>query len=295
MIGASTSYYGYHGESIENKVKKLIDIFMRCEMQPYIQIGAGKNNTEYNELVNILNNYRDENEVIYTIHQSIWLPSDDFYINIASSNEQVRRDSINCIEKNIEFAKDIGVKNISFHGGYATNILSQKQEFAPLDSQDNISYEEAYNNSIDSLNRLIDIANGDVKLSIENFNFRPERRYLFSRVEDFDKIPDKIGVIMNIGHLYYTKMKLKQDDYINVMINALADKVNEVHINDNDGSEDLHKLVGKGDIPIKEILLQIKEKSELPHLIIEAHKKRHNYSDEDLMNNILKLREIVRN
>ena len=38
---------------------------------------------------------RDENEVIYTIHQSIWLPSDDFYINIASSNEQVRRDSIN--------------------------------------------------------------------------------------------------------------------------------------------------------------------------------------------------------
>ena len=245
MIGASTSYYGYHGESIENKVKKLIDVFTRCEMQPYIQIGAGKNNTEYNELVSILNNYRDESEVVYTIHQSIWLPSDDFYINIASSNEQVKKNSIDCIEKNIEFAKDIGVKNISFHGGYATNILSQKQEFAPLDSQDSISYEEAYNNSIDSLNRLIDIANGDVKLSIENFNFRPERRYLFSRVEDFDKIPDEIGVIMNIGHLYYTKMKLKQDDYITVMINALMDKVNEVHINDNDGSEDLHKLVGK--------------------------------------------------
>ena len=295
MIGASTSYYGYHGESIENKVKKLIDVFTRCEMQPYIQIGAGKNNTEYNELVSILNNYRDESEVIYTIHQSIWLPSDDFYINIASSNEQVKKNSIDCIEKNIEFAKDIGVKNISFHGGYATNILSQKQEFAPLDSQESISYEEAYNNSIDSLNRLIDIANGDVKLSIENFNFRPERRYLFSRVEDFDKIPDEIGVIMNIGHLYYTKMKLKQDDYITVMIKTLADKVNEVHINDNDGSEDLHKLVGKGDIPIKEILLQIKEKRDMPHLIIEAHKKRHNYSDEDLMNNILELREIVRN
>ena len=53
--------------------------------------------------------------------------------------------------------------------------------------------------------------------------------------------------------------------------------------------------MGKGDIPIKEILLQIKEKRDLPHLIIEAHKKRHNYSDEDLMNNILGLREIVRN
>tara|TARA_B100000029_G_scaffold230656_1_gene228126 strand:- start:48519 stop:49406 length:888 start_codon:yes stop_codon:yes gene_type:complete len=295
MIGASTSYYGYHGESIENKVKKLIDIFVKCEMKPYIQIGAGKNNIEYNELVNILNDYRDKNEVIYTIHQSIWLPSDDFYINIASSDEQIREKSINCIEKNIEFARDIGVKNISFHGGYATNTLSQKQEFAPLDSQDSISYEEAYNNSIDSLNRLIEIANGDVKLSIENFNFRPERRYLFSRVEDFDRIPDKIGVIMNIGHLYYTKMRLKQEDYITKMIDALTDKVNEIHINDNDGSEDLHKLVGKGDIPIREILKLIKEKRDLPHLIIEAHKQRHSYSDDDLINNILELREIARN
>ncbi|MBH59280.1 MAG: hypothetical protein CMO19_02540 [Thaumarchaeota archaeon] len=295
MIGASTSYYGYHGESIENKVKKLIDIFVKCEMKPYIQIGAGKNNIEYNELVNILNDYRDKNEVIYTIHQSIWLPSDDFYINIASSDEQIREKSINCIEKNIEFARDIGVKNISFHGGYATNTLSQKQEFAPLDSQDSISYEEAYNNSIDSLNRLIEIANGDVKLSIENFNFRPERRYLFSRVEDFDRIPDKIGVIMNIGHLYYTKMRLKQEDYITKMIDVLTDKVNEIHINDNDGSEDLHKLVGKGDIPIREILKLIKEKRDLPHLIIEAHKQRHSYSDDDLMNNILELREIARN
>ena len=83
MIGASTSYYGYHGESIEGKVKKLIDIFASCNMQPYIQIGAGKNNTEYSKLVGILNKYRKENQVIFTIHQSIWLPTDNFYLNIA--------------------------------------------------------------------------------------------------------------------------------------------------------------------------------------------------------------------
>ena len=294
MIGASTSYYGYHGESIEGKVKKLIDIFASCNMQPYIQIGAGKNNTEYSKLVGILNKYRKENQVIFTIHQSIWLPSDDFYINIASSDRQIREDSIKCIQKNIEFARDIGVRDISFHGGYATDKLSQEYEFAPLDSQNSISYEEAYDNSIDSLNKLKRIANNDIKLSIENFNFRPERRYLFSRVGDFDRLPEGIGVILNIGHLYYTQKKLEQDNYINEMINALNDRVNEIHINDNDGSEDLHKLVGDGKIPIKEILEQIVKNRNIPHLIIEAHRNRHNYSDNDLANNILKLREIAK-
>ena len=99
---------------------------------------------------------------------------------------------------------------------------------------------------------------------------------------------DHIAVLSELTTLY--KLKNEIQNKIDV-----ADKVNEVHNNDNDGSEDLHKLEGKRDIPIKEILLQIKEKRDLPHLIIEAHKKRHNYSDEDLMNNILGLREIVRN
>ena len=103
-----------------------------------------------------------------------------------------------------------------------------------------------------------------------------------------------IGVILNIGHLYYTQKKLEQDNYINEMINALNDRVNEIHINDNDGSEDLHKLVGDGKIPIKEILEQIVKNRNIPHLIIEAHRNRHNYSDNDLANNILKLREIAK-
>ena len=70
------------------------------------------------------------------------------------------------------------------------------------------------------------------------------------------------------------------------MINALSDRVNEIHINDNDGSEDLHKLVGDGKIPIKEILGLIVKNRNIPHLIIEAHRNRLNYSDNDLANNI---------
>lgn len=294
MIGTSTSFYGYGDKSIEIKIEKLINIFSECGMTPYIQIGAGKSNMEYNELIKTLNRFRKESGVIFTIHQSIWLPSDDFYINIASSDEKIRNLSIKCIKKNIDFAKDIEAKNVSFHGGYATKILTQLKEFAPLTAHAEVSYEEAYNNSNESLEELKDYAKNDIQLSIENFNYRPERRYMFSRVNDFNNLPTGIGIILNVGHLYYTEKRIEDNNYIKKMIDVLKDKIYEMHLNDNDGTEDLHMLIGDGNIPIKEIIKQVSQDKEMPHLIIEAHKTRHKYSDNDLKNNIIKLKKIVK-
>ena len=295
MIGASTSFYGYGDKSIEIKIKRLINIFSECGMIPYIQIGAGKSDMKYDELIKTLNRYRKNSGVIYTIHQSIWLPSDDFYINIASSDEQIRKSSIGCIKKNIDFAREIDAKNVSFHGGYATKILTQSKEFAPLTAHTEISYEEAYKNSTESLEELIDYAKKDVQLSVENFNHRPERRYMFSRVNDFNNLPAGIGIILNVGHLYYTEKKLKDNNYISKMISMLKNKIYEMHLNDNDGTEDHHMLIGKGNIPIKDILKDVSQNKEMPHLIIEAHKMRHKYSDNDLKDNIIELKRISEN
>ena len=65
MIGASTSFYGYGDKSIEIKIKRLIDIFSECGMIPYIQIGAGKSDMKYDELIKTLNRYRKNSGVIY--------------------------------------------------------------------------------------------------------------------------------------------------------------------------------------------------------------------------------------
>ena len=48
------------------------------------------------------------------------------------------------------------------------------------------------------------------------------------------------------------------------------------------------------DKPIKEIIKHVSQDKEMPHLIIEAHKTRHKYSDNDLKNNIIKLKNIVK-
>ena len=129
-------------------------------------------------------------------------------------------------------------------------------------------------------------------ISIENFNYRPERRYLYSQVNDFEKLPKDIGVNLNIGHLYYTEKKLKINSYTDEMIDSVRNRIHEMHINDNDGTEALHKLVGKGDIPIRDIIKKVSKGRDTPHLIIEAHKSRHEYSDNDLIENILELNRI---
>lgn len=286
MIGVSTIFFGYLGMAIDKKVKRIIDIFAKAQKQPFVQIGASRPGMPYDEVVNALQRFRRETGVEYSIHQSIWLPSDDFYLNIASSNDHIRRTSIDSLKKSIDFARRIESQNVSFHAGYATDRLTQVNEFQPLDPVDEIPYDNAYNNSVASLNELIDYANGEIRLSIENFNHRPERRYMFSLPEDFAHLPKNVGVIANVGHLFYTEQLLKNSSYVKNMIEAFKSRVMEMHLNDNDGSEDQHMLVGHGKIPVEEMVKLTSINGRVPKLIIESHKSRHSYSDTDLVENI---------
>lgn len=292
MIGISTIFYGFKNRNIVNKVEKLVAIFNDVELRPLIQIGASYPEDDFAGIVSKLSELKKSYDIKYTIHQSIWLPSPDFFINIASSNKEIRDDSITTLEKSVDFGTEIGAENLSFHGGYAADNLFQDKEFEPLKIKSNMSFEKAYENSIHSLNKLIDYSNNNIQLSIENFNHRPERGYLYSMPKDFLNIPSKIGVILNTGHLHYNQNKLQEINYIDKMLDVLKNRIYEIHINDNDGSEDQHKLVGYGNVPIKYILSNLKSENIFPDLIIECHKERHGYTDKDLHNNLLLLNEI---
>ncbi len=268
------------------KVGKLINAFKIAEVSPFVQLGASKPEGDYGEIVRQLRRMGEDTGVKYSVHQSIWLPDADFYINIASSNEQIRRTSIESLKESIGFARDIGASHLSFHAGYATDMLTQAKEFDPLDNQNNVPYDTAYRNSITGMFELLDFARPTIRLSIENFNYRPEKRYMFSLPEDFDKLPDEMGVILNSGHVYYSSKRLNSADYVTRIIEKVKDRVLEMHVNDNDGTEDQHKLVGDGDVPLRGMIQGVSRDRKLPGLIIEAHQARHHYSDQDLVKNI---------
>lgn len=286
MIGVSTIFYGYRGDSIVKKVRRIAEIFEKIGYPPFVQIGASEPKAGYKEVVKGANELKASYGIKYSIHQSIWLPSSDFYINLASSNQEIREKSVLALKKTIDFARDIGAKCISFHAGYATNTATQEDEFQPVTPSDLIPPKIAYRNSLLSIEELLDYANNDIQQSIENFNYRPERGYLFSLPEDFAILPKRIGVILNAGHVYYCQIKLKDPNYQRKLTDAIKGRVFEMHVNDNDGSEDHHMLVGYGKVPLRSILDDVLRHQEVPDLIIESHKKRHNYTDDDLKNNI---------
>ena len=286
MIGVSTIFYGYSGDPIVAKIRKITEIFRQVDYPPFIQIGAADPKAGYDKVVKGALELKESHGIRYSIHQSIWFPSKNFYINLASSIEETRKKSIWALKRSVDFAREIGAKRLSFHAGYATNTVTQEGEFLPVTPSELIPLDVAYRNSTASIEELLDYASNDVQLSIENFNYRPERGYLFSLPKDFAVLPKEIGVLLNAGHVYYCQTKLKDRDYQKELIDAIAGKVFEMHINDNDGSEDQHMLAGYGKVPLRTILKDVLRQQKMPDLIIESHKKRHGYSDDDLENNI---------
>jgi sugar phosphate isomerase/epimerase len=52
---------------------------------------------------------------------------------------------------------------------------------------------------------------------------------------------------------------------------ALGDRLGEIHIHDNDGTTDQHLPVGEGNFPFRELLALVRQKNLRPILTIESH------------------------
>ena len=292
MIGVQTTFYGYRGDVV-GKVKKLIGVFESLGMPPFVQIGPSVTKDGFDTTVSKLNSLKDRHGVEYSVHQSVWLPSPDFFLNLGSSSAEIKNGTIESLERSVEFARGIGAKNVSFHPGCAANKMTQDEEFEPLTIVDDIPYREAYSNVKDGLKKLQKHAKKDVKLSIENLNYRPERRYLFSSPEDFKRLPSGAGVLFDSAHAYFSGIAVEDSSYVKKMVGVVEGKISEIHASDNDGSEDQHKLPSYGIVPFSEMLKLIAKKQKLPPVIVEAAQVKNGYSEDDLKKSIKFLVKLV--
>jgi len=286
MIGVSISFYGVFGKKTLEGVKNLINIFEDLKLPPFIQLISLCEGESLEKLASELSKLKERFGIKYSIHQLMGVPFPGFYLNLASGNEKIKKSAIETTRKMIDFARIIKAANVSFHGGYAANIVSQKKEYGILDIAEPISYQEAYNNVKENFKILSDYNKGEIGLSIENLNYRPKKRYLFSRPEDFKHLPEGVEVLFDMAHAYYSQNKIKNPAYIKEMIDVVGGRITEIHVSDNDGTEDQHKLPGLGNIHFSEIFHQISEKQKMPPIIIESSQARHNYSEEDLKKSI---------
>ena len=77
------------------------------------------------------------------------------------------------------------------------------------------------------------------------------------------------------------------------MIKIMSPNILELHLSDNDGTEDQHLLPGKGKVPFAKIFDLVSQNQKMPDIMIEAFGSKHNYSDNDLKESLKFIQKLI--
>ncbi|UCH01523.1 MAG: sugar phosphate isomerase/epimerase, partial [Candidatus Bathyarchaeota archaeon] len=165
--------------------------------------------------------------------------------DISSSNLQERRIAEQLLIDTIFYCKSIKCPILVVH----PNILGSNSLLLPDDVQ--------RNNCIDSLGKIVDrTQDHSVKIALENLPDYEGKGRVASRVVDLIEIIEKVGsqnvgICVDTGHTNITKhqnlakkLKMSLEDEIMQAGKYLC----TLHINDNNGKEDIHLVPGDGNI-----------------------------------------------
>lgn len=196
----------------------------------------------------------------YIVHQLFPPPSELFIVNLASTNNTILTKSINQIFKSIDFCVRNNIHFFSFHAGFRIDPdinfkfnLSQKSD-----------YEKPYNIFKNSIIKIIDYAESrHVKIGIENNVLAKHNLVngentilLMCELWEFERLlkeinSDLVNILLDLGHLKVTSNTLNFDK--NEFILNLKEWVVGIHIHENDGLVDEHKIIKKGDWSVNAI------------------------------------------
>ena len=141
--------------SLEDK----LEIFNRLSIE-YVELGYSNDSTF--DFSSLLSEYK----MNFIAHNYFPPPSEDFVINLSSSNPKILLQSINQIKRSIEFCSDCDINFFSFHSGFRVDP-DLKFNF-PRDNSIE-PYEDAFNRFIFSLEEINTLAiEKKVQISIEN-------------------------------------------------------------------------------------------------------------------------------
>jgi len=181
--------------------------------------------------------YREEiKDALSTTDIAVQLHSPLNDINIASINPDMRKASVKEIKKSMKLASMIGAEIVTVHPGL----------YSPL----SVYWDGVIELSKGSLRELKEYAEElGVTLAVENL---PEMWLtLCSTAEDTSDMLDELDIefCLDVGHAY-TSGEL--DDFLNLS------PVN-VHLHDNIGEDDVHLMLGEGEIDFKRALKGLKD------------------------------------
>ena len=229
-------------------VKKVIGVSTQCLFDKSLSLALHKIkslNVDFVEVVNEgyheLNryNYKTYKEFLENnaLKSTIHAPFSD--INIGSLNEKMRRASLSLLFETLEIAYEMGSLLVVIHPAHKS----------PLSGKFPKAYEKAQRRSLEEIDRVAERIG--IRVVLENM---PSFWILDGQTpERIAELIDgtSIGVAFDIGHLNTTTGNF--DDFIEL----LRERIEYVHLSDNNGTEDSHLALGEGTVPWKEIMKKV--------------------------------------
>lgn len=231
FIGAFGQAYKYGTPDQKKKLKKLSEDYSKVS----------------NDIHDVIPISEDQNVM------DIWAPVKKRQLLDKSLNELqsiTRHETPQIYQLSEEFAKDKAAKTF---GNLAAKSYDKFGEKAPILAVENMYQGMAFSRAED----MRDL----VKLSRKNFSDKLIKDGMGKeRAEELAK--KKLGVTWDVGHLNIMRKKgFTAEDVVKQTKVITKDKsmVKHVHLTDNFGYADTHLVPGQGNVPIKEILMELEK------------------------------------
>nr|MDO8082920.1 sugar phosphate isomerase/epimerase [Candidatus Freyarchaeota archaeon] len=188
-----------------------------------------------------------------SIHAPIW------DINLASHITSFRKVSINQIKWSMDLAQNLGSKLIALHPGHMPPYLFITS-----------LREKGKMNFVDSLQILTDYSlETGIPIGLENIPLNLSFCYTVEHLIEYVNSFENLNVTLDIPHAYMIekflqllesqKASTSPEERIAEGVKKLGKHIINIHLHDNDGSWDQHKVPGEGIINFKPIMKALKE------------------------------------
>ncbi|TYB30491.1 MAG: sugar phosphate isomerase/epimerase [Candidatus Mcinerneyibacterium aminivorans] len=173
------------------------------------------------------------------------------------------------VETTLSVAKKINCRRVIFHTGYNPLISAERQMEYILDAQVKFWTDilSKYEEITICLENMWDFTPVFLKLLVENVNSK------------------RLGICLDIGHLnVYNKTR------IDIWFEELKEKINHLHLHDNNGMTDEHLAIGNGNVKWQNIFDNIESLKTNPEAVIEVDSEDKFYASMKYLkqNNFLK-------
>jgi sugar phosphate isomerase/epimerase len=178
-------------------------------------------------------------------------------VNVASTNSGIRKESLSQIKEAIEFTYDVGAELLTVHPGWK-DLYGYRYP------------DEAYTLAIEGHCKLAKVAaDYGVRIGIENMPafwlaFCVDPKEAHAMIQAVNR--ENVGLTLDVGHANLLGAKAVEE-----FVTTLNDRIFLIHIHDNDGKRDQHRIIGEGTIDFHQLInLLVQANINVP-LSIESH------------------------